>query len=320
MKSRALYFPYISIPESRWLTQMLLYWDQVSSIVPYEYVHQPEVLGSYMQELMREELVNQVIPGQYVHRIPRFVDRFATYLEGSNEILDDRRQNFSEGKVFKIHIEKMGDLDHVLTKMGLANATEYPWYNVEHDTAHDFMTYLATILGQIKSVDSFAVTDSNVYLERLKISGVQIDKIDQQVASLRINILNRILPVPDHQVSPSEISIFKKKHNNDLLSFRRRVEKEIINVLNISDSTLRNRQLDLFYEEADHQIIEIQKTMQSFGWKTIRAGISVLSAIPGIPPLFGLMGAISDLIPSINPRVKNVDFAYAAHAASELAA
>jgi hypothetical protein len=45
VKNRILYFPYIRVPESTWLTQVLLYWDQVSSIVPYEFTQRPDSLG-----------------------------------------------------------------------------------------------------------------------------------------------------------------------------------------------------------------------------------------------------------------------------------
>jgi hypothetical protein len=38
LKKRVLYFPFIRVPESTWLTQMLLHWDQVCSIVPYEFI------------------------------------------------------------------------------------------------------------------------------------------------------------------------------------------------------------------------------------------------------------------------------------------
>lgn len=34
MARKVLYFPYISVPESAWFTRVLLYWDEVGSIVP----------------------------------------------------------------------------------------------------------------------------------------------------------------------------------------------------------------------------------------------------------------------------------------------
>jgi hypothetical protein len=53
MADKVLYFPYIRVPDSEWFTQVLLYWDEVGSIVPYEYVYSPEKLGPHMRELVQ---------------------------------------------------------------------------------------------------------------------------------------------------------------------------------------------------------------------------------------------------------------------------
>jgi len=160
MKNRVLYFPYIRIPESRWLTQMLLYWDQVSSIVPYQFVQEPESLGQYMRCLVEEELVFQVIPSNYISEIPRFLEVFQRYLDNLGPEVSSRTRRFVQGDLFRIHIEKMGPIADALCRHRLARQTEYPWYDVERDTADDFMSYLATALGQLDSINSSPVTDN----------------------------------------------------------------------------------------------------------------------------------------------------------------
>lgn len=159
MKSRVLYFPYIRVPESIWLTQMLLYWDQVSSIVPYEFVHKPESLGPYMLSLVRAGLVFQVIPGAHIYEIPRFFDAFSGYIDGLGREIAHRKERFARGSTFRIHIEKLGDIGDLLVRERLAVPEQYPWYEVERETADDFMSYLAASLGQVQSIDSAPVTD-----------------------------------------------------------------------------------------------------------------------------------------------------------------
>lgn len=157
MKSRVLYFPYIRVPESKWLTQMLLYWDQVSSIVPYDFMHNPEALGPYMQSLLREELVFQILPGAYIYEIPRFFEAFNGYVDDLGPEMDSPRGSFGRGNTFRIHIEKLGDIGEMLIRHRLATLERYPWYLVERDTADDFMSYLASSLGQIQQIDSSPV-------------------------------------------------------------------------------------------------------------------------------------------------------------------
>jgi len=131
MRNRVLYFPYIRVPRSTWLTQMLLYWDQVSSIVPYDFIEDPEGLGTFMQELLREELVEQVQPGAYIRDIPRFAEAFGTYLNALGPEVEARRSRFRAGEASSLHIEKMQEISRLLVEVGLARAAEYPWFDVE---------------------------------------------------------------------------------------------------------------------------------------------------------------------------------------------
>jgi hypothetical protein len=313
MKSRVLYFPYIRVPESSWLTQMLLYWDQVSSIVPYDFIAKPELLGDHMLNLVRENLVFQVIPSAYIYEIPRFFDGFMTYVESLGQEIDDRRDRFARGNAFRIHIEKLDNLGDALVRQRLAALDRYPWYDVECDTANDFMSYLAASLGQVNSIDSSPVTDNGGYLRRLALAGVSQDAVASQLDALRIQVLDHILPVPSHPVQASEIRIFKEQHRNELGDFRRCVERELVEAASIPEPVLRDRHLELFFDEASARMEEIQEAMRGAGWKTARTGLSVIAAIPGVK-ILGLVGALWDVLAGKGSRNISRDFAYAAHA------
>ena len=318
MRSRVLYFPYIQVPETTWLTQMLLYWDQVSSIVPYDYVHNPESLGPYMLTLVREQLVHQVIPGAHIGEIPQFHERFIGFLDGLGPALDRRREEFARRNVCRIHIEKMGTIGDALVKLRVAQPEQYPWYNVENQTADDFMSYLATTLGQLDSVDSSPLTDSDAHLTRLALAGVPQHHMAQQLDSLRIQVLNEVLPVPTCVVPAAKLRAFKEKRAAELGDFRRRVERELVAAANIADPALRQRHLDVFFDEAKERILEIQESMDSAGWETARSGLSVIVAIPGVSPTLGLVGAVLEAVTGRTQQRISPDFAYAAHAGIEV--
>jgi hypothetical protein len=36
MADAVIYFPYIRVPDNEWFTRVLLYWDQLGTIVPEE--------------------------------------------------------------------------------------------------------------------------------------------------------------------------------------------------------------------------------------------------------------------------------------------
>jgi len=318
LKKRVLYFPYIRIPKSAWLTQTLLYWDKVSSIVPYEFINRPESLGPYMQGLLQEELVDQVIPGMYIHEIPNFEPAFQTYIDGLGAEMDRRRARFARGRRFKIHMEKMGGIGHALAGQGLAREGPHPWYEVEADTADDFMSYLAAVLGQIERVDSSPVTNRAAYLRRFAHAGVAEDRVIQQLQSLRTAVLKKVLPVPAHDLDPSAIRAFKDRHGHLLADFRWRVERELVAAAAIGDDILRKRHLDIFFDESAARAEEIQAAMRGARWETAEASLSVLSAIPGAPQMFGLAAALWNALSGRQRQATSQDFAYAAYVRARL--
>lgn len=318
MNNRVLYFPYIKVPESTWFTQMLLYWDQVASIVPSDFIGNPESLGSYMQDLLKEELVFQIIPGQYIQQIPNFLECFTKYIREIEPELENRRNDFKAGKRFKIHIEKMGEIGRLLCDCDLAIDDDYPWYFVESKTANDFMTYLASSLGKLSELNSMPVTDSIRILRRIQPHTDEQAELEGKIGRIRLQILDSILPIPAETIAPATIRIFRDSHSDKLQNFRLRVEKEIIDIASINDSQLQKKRLDLFYEEAENNIIEIQDAMSNAGWRVARGTISVLSAIFGTTPLVGLVGAIWNALSPEQKQKDAGDFAYAAYAGKVL--
>jgi hypothetical protein len=298
---------------------MVLYWDSVLSIVPWQFVDDPESLGSHMLDLVREQLVVQVIPAQHLYDVPRFAPAFDEYLKNPGIDLKQRQQRFLDGKTFKVHIEKLGSVANVLIDHRLAQEAGYPWYSLEADTADDFMSYLATCLGQLGAIDADPMTDNREYLQRLAHAGVREAQIAEQLDSLRSEVLTHLFPAPTGEVPAADINAFKTKHQTKLGAFRRRVEAEIIKVTTIPDELLRARQLELFYEEARERMDEIQAYMVETGWTAARGGLSVLAAVPGVSQLFGLLAALWDTSKREGQSLDSA-FAYAACAEMELSA
>ena len=57
-----LYYPYINLPDTEWTIRTLLYYDNVSSIVPTQYFHEPERYEPFMREAVQNELITPVNP------------------------------------------------------------------------------------------------------------------------------------------------------------------------------------------------------------------------------------------------------------------
>lgn len=160
MADKVLYFPYIRVPENVWFTRVLLYWDEVGSIVPSEYIRVPESLGTYMRELVQAELVKTVVPPDYTYKIPRFREAFLELVDQNQIIANRRGIALERNETFRIHIEKSGDaLAEALYDRGLARPAGYPWLEVEKLTADLFMAYLASVLGKLEDLQMNPITD-----------------------------------------------------------------------------------------------------------------------------------------------------------------
>ena len=96
----------------------------------------------------------------HLYKIPNLTKSFVSYLESLGSRLDTRRNAFRQRtEPTLIHIEKMDNLGDDLIKMKLAVDTGYPWYDVESQTADDYMSYLSTVLGRLPDLQFTPVTD-----------------------------------------------------------------------------------------------------------------------------------------------------------------
>jgi hypothetical protein len=324
MSDKILYFPEIRVPDSAWFTRMLLYWDSVGTIIPREFIERPEDLGEHTRSLLQAELVTPVIPGMFLYQIPRFAEAFAHYLESLGPKLDRRRRRFLAGATTEVHVEKLGDLERVMREYELCkrgNGKGYSqWYAIERQTARDFMAYLAAALGRLEEFGSVPVTNRKKYWKPLLRESDRPVEHRATLTSLRTEILKDILPAPKRPLSADQIQAFKARHKDQLTSFRRTVEREIVDAASIGDPEIRRRRLLLFREEIDDQVKEVEARLRESGFGDLVFGkiFSVMAEVPGVSFVFGLASAVYDALqksPAVEPPSPLV---YAAYARAEL--
>jgi hypothetical protein len=319
MKYNVLYFPKIRVPNSIWLTRLLLYWDSVGTIVPAEFISKPEELGEHTRSLVEHQLVRQIIPDMYLWQIPNFDTQFLSYLDSLGNELNKRRKRFESGKFQKLHIEKLVSLKRRLAKRGVAKKIpKSSWYRVEETTAEEFMCYLASVLGGHKEVDAMPISDDPDCLKKFLISGKRPDSKNKQYDEVRMDILKDVFPAPSRALHAEEIADFKRIHRPLLGRLRRAVEREILSVMDLRNKNLRKERLRLFREEMQDDVTELQARFKEKGWGDFIFGrlFGVIAAVPGVSPTFGLASAIFSALRGSQGRSSHLDdshFAYAAH-------
>ncbi len=294
--NKALYFPYIRVPCNQWFTQVLLYWDEVATIVPYEYIHNPEKLGDYMVELLQNGLLNQVIPTEHIYSIPNFTEAFIEYIDSINLETFPTKQ-----KWINIHIEKMGDIAQELCSRKLAIPDRYPWFTVEPQVGKAFMTYLACILGKLSDLNFVPITDqpSSMFFPFGTNNFAYLRRLQQ----LRGLILPNLLPIPDGSVSLNEIAKFKHDYCRQLHRFRTSIEAFITKLAAVEDETAKETIFKAEMELLNMQIEDIVEAMKRRKkWSRINFG-NLFSIGGALIPLTQI-NAHSDIMTSVGASAR----------------
>ncbi|MBM4928307.1 hypothetical protein HYO35_22425 [Vibrio parahaemolyticus] len=335
MRKNALYFPYISVPNNQWTIKTLLYWDRLSSIVPMDYLHNPDALDPFMRSLVYEGLVEQVVPANHLYQIPRFEQSFIDFIEKRQPVL--QRGSFSDqrGRIHHeklgstIHAEKLGEIPNYLIETGLAiESDSYGWYLVDKRVAKWFMAYLATCLGALDDVDAAPVTNQVGFASLIS---PQIYRNNKHKNKARDVVLEAILPTPSEEVTLDQLLRFKSDYGHLLPKLRLKVESHCAHIATIRDHEVRELMTNEFISNCRDDLKEIEDAM-SPTWRHITFG--------KIIPLFGagftvnaidanedtlayagaalsLAGVAYDAIASIRSdreRAQNKPLAYIAHA------
>ena len=307
MANKVLYFPYIRVPENEWFTRVLLYWDEVGSIVPSEYIYHPERLGTYMRELVQAELVRQVIPQKHIYSIPRFTESFIELVDRSQVIAKRRRIAIESRETLSIHIEKLGNIADELRCRGLAEVAKYPLYKVEKVTADLFMAYLASVLGKLENFQMDPITDCAESLSVFSKSPQNVLNPTTLVDQLRMGVIEGVLPAPAGGVAVGELAAFKSRYVKLLSRLRRRIESSLLDISLISDIEVRNERARILKGELEEQISELRARMNERKWPQIVCGTLcglLAAAIPGVKALAtgdvtSALGALPVLVAAI---------------------
>lgn len=326
---KILYFPTISIPQTSWLMKAMFYWDKIGSIVPLEFLENPSHLEVNMRKLVKYQLIEQVVPENYLWNINDFEKEFLNFIDNVPGINSNNFINLNEHQKLinskKIHMGKLRNLGNKLEKRGLAIKGNESWYFIETTTASYFMTYLATILGSI--IGYKPITDSyNELVHFLPIQEVE-NKRELLKEQLRTKIFENILPVPDKVEDLYDIFRFKEKHYDKLTNFRRHIEKMILELELMPEYQIEER-IKLFTEGAKDEIENISSDMRAFKWENLNlttfcslssSALSVASTNPESSALgftsagLGLLSAIGSVVGNdANQELLRSPLAYAA--------
>ncbi|POS00631.1 hypothetical protein Q361_1394 [Flavobacterium croceum DSM 17960] len=287
-----LYYPYINIPKNDWTVRTLLYYDNIGTIVPQEYIWEPEKsYDSFMWELVRMSLVTPINPIEVFANPWEVTKPFITQISEKKLSLEKAQSRFKESdkhtlintqkfRTAKIHADKFdNEVFYSLENLGLAKRDDGNWYSVETKTADQLMKYTATLVGM--KTNRIPTTDEM----RPRFFSSRNFKYQRK----RETILENLIPFPE-QINLHKLLNFKENHSELLAALTNKVEKLVLDD-QIKEGT------DLFNENIRELVIrkgELTAKMNESQLGNIIFGTAcgIIGAVKGISESQNLSGVL----------------------------
>lgn len=311
MRRTILYYPNIEIPDGDWIRKSLLYWDEVSSIVPRGIEHELYT-NSYITAQLHDE-------GEYRAIFP---DQLKT-----NEIYDDFEREINNkirmiGKSHFLHSPKLQKRlihnDKLIIKNNRHREVLFDTVPIHREKIPNEIIDRLYYLNRGPSNDEWVSIDSqiaNIYMATLAkytaladsnktVIGTDQPNSINDIYSLRyaskpskyktptLNMSLNILPTPSKDVPIKNIIAFKRKYRLELLSLREQISKFEIDISNSeSHEELKEKSL-VFKEKIEKETRDTIKMLKSdkidFFLSSLRTIVNIKS-----PTLMGTCAAIA---------------------------
>ena len=225
MNRTILYYPTIDIPNTEWLKHALLYWDEVSSIIPKSHDNKLLVkLSPDIHYLMDENQFRPIQPEDLVFKQDNW-QVFEQFQKEFKKVVSDPTFNKFRKKgrfrlTSRIHSNKSSDsLYDFVAELGLAkHDDDYEWIKFERKTALLYMSLLAKYLADIDANHTTIGTDYAAY------EGFNFKKVGPNNGFPVVSFdLNNILPTPRENVPLKKIIDFKRKRADNLRHFKQHI-------------------------------------------------------------------------------------------------
>lgn len=291
MAQTILYYPKIDIQDGKWLRNAILYWDEVSSIVPYENYADlsPELL--YLQSL---GIYNAVYPQDlfFSEFAEDFCDTIVRRIKYSDYSLAGnpcsgrtRHARIHKNKIYApalhelIHYKKIPPniLSIFEEKRFVNDFNADGWMEIDSKVAQIYMRTLAEYAIKCSSKDIVLGTDTAT--QNREIYNSVRNRNDTQSQCCRINIEN-CLPQPSLDVSYEEILEFKNKRKDELRVFREKIRELETNIYNADSPEQIKHYETQFVESWEHCSTDFYKVLKEARITFFLGSMISLVAIP----------------------------------------
>lgn len=310
MKRRILYYPSIDIKDGVWLRNAILYWEEVSSIMPYQsddYNISPEI--SYLMNTGNfvptrpDEIMFSELNEDFIEEVRL---RFNEYQPSIHN--HGRRQMVHRSKIepdyYRLHNSKLSShvMEMIEGKSEVINSENGQWISIDSQLSDIYMSILAKYLAAISHADTSIGTDTLINQDQIIKPESHIGRNNRQSF---LNYQFNILPVPNTDVSFEEILEFKEHRKDELRRLRVEIDELENRLLNAEDKVTIKRIWIEFEDRLESSVKDLNRVMKEYRWM-IRPSVMnglVSMTVPGVISTAEMFGA------SFSPIQKGIGLA-----------
>ncbi len=293
MAQTILYYPKINIQDGAWLRNAILYWDEVSSIVPYDNYDDLSHELLYLQSL---GVYNPVYPQDLFFSefaqdfCDTIVKRIAIYdrsISKNYDGIQNSRIRIHKNKIYAptlhtlIHYEKLPRnlLLYFKDKRFIKDYNADGWMEIDSKIAHIYMKTLAEYCIKCSDKDIVLGTD-NISHQREIYRG----RKSLRTQCCKINIEN-CLPQPSMDVGFEEILDFKVKRKDELNAFRKKIRELETNISNADSLEQIKHYEERFRESWQQSSTDFYKVLKEAQIPFFLNSLTSIVAIPAVAQL-----------------------------------
>ena len=297
MSNTILYYPTIEIENTRWIKNTLLYWDKISTIVPYKDYHMSEnisILESYnaYEPIYPEDIFERNADG--------FLEKLERRL-GEVPRRDSEEAFINESKMFYMHGMKiMEQYPEVKRLFETAPSVNGEWIRIGKRAATAYMKTLA----------EFAVSGN----EKMVIGTDRASKVgcfsngygdDIEANAWFELIFNSSVPMPAEDVPLEVILEFKTKHRRELVDFQTEISCLRHNISCCTNNEDIKECWDYFSKETAAALVMAETSLKEYGINNIKG--SLKTGLNSLVPTDILVESMFHMPEILNFLGENID-------------
>ena len=313
MAQTILYYPNINIKDGQWLRNALLYWDNISSIVPYDNYRDlsPELLFLQDAEIYEPIYPQDLFYSEYADDFCKaIVKRILNYEKGQDKNFSRvgaRKVRIHKEKIYApalhtlIHYRKLPSelLDYFTDQKYINNYNTDGWMEIDAKIAQIYMRTLAEYSIKCSDKDIVLGTDKVASSREIYNSFIS-HKIESQCC--KINIL-KCLPQPSLDTSFEEILDFKSARKDELNAFRIKIRELEQNIYRSESFEEIKHHESSFIEGWQNCSSDYYRVLKDSKIKFVLGNLSTLVALPFVGNLITehIGQAFSDVVQTGGP-------------------